>query len=234
MKKQAVIVGGLALLAAAAVVMRQRSAASDAAAPGNEYIAPSSDSTVASIEDWITQNAYESDMNIFKPAPLPQADANVAAMQETISQAEGTAGRGDPYRVCYGYRHTINSFADHPAVTGEWNGEKLPDGMCAAAGFGPGCVSTAAGKYQIKKSTWLGVKAKIGLTDFSPASQDAAAVELLSQRSALGPLTHGDFAGAVSAARKEWASLPGAGYSQGERSLAWLTDKFTQAGGIVA
>ena len=72
------------------------------------------------------------------------------------------------------------------------------------------------------------------MPDFGPASQDAAATELLRERGALARLEVGDFAGAIEKARKEWASLPGAGYGQGERSIAWLTEKFTNAGGVVA
>lgn len=189
---------------------------------------------MGSIEAWMQQNVYESHILSTTPAPLPQAQANLAAMLQTIKQSEGTADRGDPYRVCFGYRHTIASMADHPAITGEWRGEPLSAALCAGAGLGPGCVSTAAGAYQIIKPTWIPLKLKLGLLDFSPASQDAAAVELLRQRGALKPLYAGDFAGAIYAARKEWASLTGAGYGQGERSLAWLTDRFTQAGGVLA
>lgn len=165
---------------------------------------------------------------------MPYPDTQINAMLATIKASEGTAGRGDPYRVCFGYRHTINSLADHPAVSGEWRGETLSNSMCSAAGFGPGCVSTAAGAYQIIKPTWLRLKSKLGLRDFSAASQDAAAVQLLRERGALAALNQGRFADAVAAARKEWASLPGAGYGQGERSIAWLSDRFVNAGGVLA
>lgn len=209
------------------------------AQPGNEYapdsgIVDSVTSAAADAASWIQQNAEEVMSNA---QPLGQGiylPSQMAAMRATIRQSEGTAGQGDPYRVCYGYRHAIASFSDHPAVTGEWRGEVLPDGMCSAVGLGPGCVSTAAGAYQIKKSTWLAVRDKLDLPDFTPASQDAACDELLRQRGAVEYLQRGDFAGAVNAARKEWASLPGAGYGQGERTVAWLQDRFTAAGGAVA
>jgi len=56
------------------------------------------------------------------------AARNVAAFLAMIQRAEGTSAAGrDPYRVCYGYRHTIGNMRDHPAVTGEWRGERLPD-----------------------------------------------------------------------------------------------------------
>lgn len=230
MTKKAVIVGAVLLAGGAVLYLRQRSSVPADAV--TEY--QPEESTYSTVEDWINQNIVESDYNMLQPAPLPQAGTNITAMLETIRRSEGTAGQADPYRVCYAYRHRIASLSDHPAVTGEWRGEKLSDAMCAGAGLGAGCVSTAAGAYQIIKPTWLNLKAKLGLRDFSPASQDAAAIELLRQRGALGPLGRGDLAGAIKAARKEWASLPGAGYGQGERSYAWLEAIFTGAGGVLA
>lgn len=162
------------------------------------------------------------------------AQRNVSAFLEAIARAEGTAQRPDPYRVCYGYRHTIISLAEHPAVSGEWKGEKLPDDMCRAAGFGPGCVSTAAGKYQIIRPTWQALKTRLKLPDFGPASQDRAAVQLLKDSGALFAIEKGQFSFAIAAARKTWASLPGAGYAQPERSLSFLQAAYLSAGGTLA
>lgn len=244
--KKAVILGVVLLAggAAAWAYARQRAASgvsSDAAPAQPDYpvfVAPEFDPGAASFIDSInawTQQAYtEIQVNTMPMPELPNLETNIAAMLSAIRESEGTARAGDPYRVCYAYKHTIASFTDHPAITGEWRGEPLSAAMCAGAGLGPGCVSTAAGAYQIVKPTWQRMKAKLGLADFGPASQDAAAVQLLKERGALAYLERGDFAGAVNAARKEWASLPGAGYGQGEKTIAWLTDKFTAAGGVLA
>lgn len=161
-------------------------------------------------------------------------DTNTAAFLSMIASAEGTDRRPDPYRVCYAYAHTIADLSDHPAVTGEWKGERLPDAMCAGAGFGPGCVSSAAGRYQLIKSTWLLCKRQLGLTDFGPASQDAAAVYLIRKRGALDDVRAGRVADAVAKCRLEWASLPGAGYGQPERRLTALVDAYERAGGVLA
>lgn len=235
--KKAAIVGAVVLIGAAYYLTQpagQGEAWTDSPAdePGDLYAGQ--DDIFTSIADWTTANILESEIvNQYRTA-MPNASTNIAAMLHAIASAEGTAGQPDPYRVCFGYSHVIKDLREHPAITGEWTGKRLSDSMCAGAGLGPGCVSSAAGKYQIIKRTWVGVRDKLGLPDFSPASQDAAAVELLRQRGALGPLQRGDFAGAVQAARKEWASLPGAGYGQGERSIAWLTAKFQDAGGVLA
>jgi lysozyme len=162
-------------------------------------------------------------------------DANVRAFLTVIQRCEGTAGQPDPYRVCYAYSHTVQNMADHPAVTGEWTGVRLSDQQCAGAGFGPGCVSTAAGAYQAIKPTWLAKKRQLGLPDFSPASQDAAAVQLLRDRGAFNRLAAGDLVGAVAAARREWASLPGANYAgQGMRTMEQVAAWFQEAGGTTA
>ena len=228
--KKAAIVGAVALIGAAYYL--QAKASQDASEPADLY--QGQDDILTSISDWTTANIIESDTVNALRNSMPSAGGNIAAMLAAISAAEGTAGQSDPYRVCFGYSHTIGNLSEHPAISGEWMGKRLSDSMCAGAGLGPGCVSTAAGKYQIIKRTWTSVRDRLGLRDFSPASQDAAAIELLRQRGALGPLGRGDFAGAVQAARKEWASLPGAGYGQGERSLSWLTAKFQAAGGMLA
>jgi lysozyme len=168
--------------------------------------------------------------------PSPDREqANVTAFLAAIAQAEGTEGRGDAYRVCYAYKHTIKSFADHPAVTGEWNGERLPDAMCKGAGLSPGCVSTAAGRYQMIKPTWVSVKRSMRLPDFSPESQDLACIELIRQAGALADVKAGRFEQAVYKVRKIWASLPGANYAgQGMRSISSLTAWYQQNGGTLA
>ena len=158
----------------------------------------------------------------------------VRAFLAMISVSEGTARAPDPYAVCYAYRHTIQDFGDHPAVTGEWRGERLSDAMCRGANMAPGCVSTAAGRYQIIKPTWLAVKKALALPDFGAESQDAAAVYLIRRRGALEAVEAGRVAEAVELCRKEWASLPGAGYGQGERKLGELVAAFERAGGVLA
>lgn len=159
------------------------------------------------------------------------ADANIAAFLQVIKQSEGTATQADPYRVVYGYGHAIQDYSDHPAITGEWRGEVLSDRMCALAGFGPGCKSTAAGAYQINRPTWLDIKGKLGLTDFSPQSQDAAAINLIASCGALEDVKAGRFNEAVRKCRNKWASLPGNSAGQGQRTYAQLGQWFTQAGG---
>lgn len=156
--------------------------------------------------------------------------ANESAFLATISASEGTDKAADPYRVCYGYQHTIESFADHPAITGEWEGESLDS-------LGPqywGEKSTAAGKYQINKPTWLLCKRALGLRDFTPASQDAAALYLVRQDGALDLVNGGQIAEAFGKCKETWASFPGNSDGQPQKTLAGLVQTYTSAGGAFA
>jgi muramidase (phage lysozyme) len=165
--------------------------------------------------------------------PIDTAAANMAAGLTTIALSEGTEARGG-YRVCFGYGHTIADLSDHPAVSGEWPGVVLSDSMCRNAGFGSGCKSTAAGRYQITASTWrrLGGAAKYG--SFDADGQDSAALDLIAGRGALADLKAGRFADFIHKCRAEWASLPGNAAGQGQRSLEQLQAWYASAGGNFA
>lgn len=221
MGRVALAAAAAAAFIGAAFVTRR---AADVAAQGDGSTALDYLNPIGAIEQQV--NAYQTEQAM--------SDQNTAAFLAMIRNAEGTDRRPDPYRVCYGYAHTIADLSDHPAVTGEWRGEKLPDAICSGAGLGPGCVSTAAGAYQLIRPTWLDVKRKLGLTDFSAASQDAAAVYLIKRRGALDDVQAGRLGDAIAKVAREWASLPGAGYGQPERRLAGLSDAFTRAGGVLA
>lgn len=158
-------------------------------------------------------------------------DANCQAFLTMIATSEGTERASDPYAVCYGYRHEIADFSDHPALTGEWPGEPLDN-------LGPtyaGKVSTAAGRYQIIRPTWKGCKRALGLTDFEPDSQDAAALYIVQEAGALDDVKAGRFDDAVAKCAGQWASLPGANApGQAMRRLDDLRAAYLSAGGALA
>ena len=141
----------------------------------------------------------------------PIDDPNVRAFLDMIGYSEGA-----DYNTLFG-GGTFDSFYDHPRQVISKSGYK----------------SSAAGKYQIIQKTWDDVAPKIGAQDFLPATQDAAAIYLIKRRGALNDVIAGNFTAAVQKVRKEWASLPGAGYGQPERSLAQLQTVYQQAGGTV-
>lgn len=141
----------------------------------------------------------------------PDQSPNLRAFLDTIGYSEGA-----DYNTLFG-GSTFDGYADHPRI------------VINASGY----QSSAAGKYQILRKTWDDVAPKIGATDFSPFWQDRAAVFLIHRRGGLQYVLDGDFGAAVNAVRKEWASLPGAGYGQPERALAALQSVYESAGGTV-
>jgi lysozyme len=155
---------------------------------------------------------------------------NAAAFLATIRHSEGTDKAADAYRVVYGYGHTIQDLSDHPCITGEWHGESL-------ASLGPayaGKISTAAGAYQIIKPTWVSLKARLNLPDFTGPSQDAAAIELIREAGALDLVNGGRVAEAIGRCHGIWASLPGSTSGQPQRSMADLVHAYAGAGGAFA
>ncbi|WP_354682653.1 glycoside hydrolase family 104 protein [Cupriavidus necator] len=150
---------------------------------------------------------------------MTQAASNRAAFLLMIRSAEGTAG-ANGYRTLFG-GGLFESYADHPrqVVTALSNGKPIS--------------SSAAGAYQILRRTWDSIAPRLGLTDFSPASQDAAALQLIRDAGALGDVDAGRFALAVRKVRKIWASMPGAGYGQPEVELNRLQAAYEAAGGVV-
>lgn len=94
--------------------------------------------------------------------------------------------------------------------------------------------STAAGLYQINHPTWLTLVKQTGLSDFSPATQDAMAIQLITNKGALADVDAGNFASAISKCAPVWASLPGNSYGQPTNALNTLQSWFQNAGGIVA
>lgn len=148
-------------------------------------------------------------------------DANRKAFLDTLAWAEGTDKPGQPsehngYDVLVG-GGLFTDFSKHPEKL-----VKLPR---------YGISSSAAGRYQFIRTTWHALRRRLKLPDFGPASQDKACIELLRECGALAHIDAGRFNDAVFAARKIWASLPGAGYGQREQSLLRLRTIYTSKGG---
>lgn len=144
-----------------------------------------------------------------------------------ISHGEGTDRAPDPYRVCYAFIHTIKDLREHPAITGEWLGESLAN--LGAAYIGK--ISTAAGRYQLIKPTWVSLRDRLKLSDFTGPSQDAAAIELIREKGALALVDSGRVADAITACHEIWASLPGSTSGQPQKSFAALIGAYGDAGG---
>lgn len=171
--------------------------------------------------------------NVLEPSPY-----NLSAFLYMIRACEHVYPRdvqgGDnalAYTTFYGGAR-FSDLSDHPVITGELEPIKLSDAMCRAAGLGPGCVTTAAGAYQMIKPTWERLKKAKGamqpLWDFSPASQDEAAVRLLDEIGATKLIQSGQIEDAIKIASKVWASLPGSKAQQNPKKLQYALDRFAE------
>lgn len=164
---------------------------------------------------------------------------NVSAYLTMLATSEGTEQEPDSYRVCFGKKHVIHDLSYHPHErrpdgTREWDGEKLSDEQCAAVGLGSGCISSAAGRYQLILPTWARLKAKLGLHNFADDSQDDACVQLLKECGALDLIFAGRVGDAIPLCASEWASLPGSTAKQPQSKFASLINTYASAGGAFA
>lgn len=154
---------------------------------------------------------------------------NWRAFLDMIAVSEiGEAMLRDPqtdngYKVIVGSKPgkliLMDSYSDHPRK---------------AVMVKPMLYSTAAGRYQLLARYYDPYKKLLGLVDFSPASQDAIALQQIKERRALDDIDAGRFELAVSKVSNIWASLPGAGYGQHENDMTRLAEVYERAGGTFA
>jgi len=158
------------------------------------------------------------------PMQLPQVSApsnpadysaiNLVAFLQLIRQGESS----DDYTALVGGGQ-FGSFGDHPAILGPWKGIRRADGR----------LTTAAGGYQITRTTWkdLGGIKKYG--SFSPSAQDAAAIDLLKRRGAYDFVLRGNISAAVGKLPAEWEM-----FTQEKWNVAQSITTFSNFGGVLA
>lgn len=148
---------------------------------------------------------------------------NLSAFLDTIAFSEGTDKPGQPtkdrgYDVLVG-GGLFSGYKDHP--------RKLIDLPKL------GIKSTAAGRYQVLARYYDAYKKQLKLPDFSPASQDSIAIQLIRECKALDDVNAGRIASALHKCRSRWASLPGAGYGQHEHTTDRLIEIYQTKGGVL-
>lgn len=156
-------------------------------------------------------------------------DANEMAFLACIRIAEGTAGPAG-YRTLFGGGLFSNDYVDHPRIARQFTDKKGRKLWTSAAGaYQFMAVSQIPGNRTnaTRVNTWDRIKAKLNLPDFTPESQDRAALELIDECGALEDVRAGRFAVAITKCRGVWASLPGAGYDQPEKTMAFLERAFS-------
>ena len=138
-------------------------------------------------------------------------NANVQNFLRMLATAEGTLKNGaDPYRVGFGGSQ-IADLSAHPNIVKSF---RQTDGKMNK--------TSAAGAYQFLNKTWTPLQQQLGLKDFSPRSQDIAAIELIRQAGALDDITRGNYGNAIKKTGRIWASLPSSPHAQPKRSSSFI------------
>lgn len=140
---------------------------------------------------------------------------NVKAFLRAIRLGEGTSDDAGYGRLVGG--GDFEGFDKHPGIR-RWI-ERY------------GVWSSAAGAYQFIAPTWRGLAAEWGFEDFSPQSQDEAAVALILERDALKDVMGGRIEQAVRKCRTIWASLPGSPYGQRTETMKRFLEEYDKHGG---
>jgi muramidase (phage lysozyme) len=144
---------------------------------------------------------------------------NVRAFLKAIRLGEGTDdGDAGFYRIVGGQMFTDDSV--HPRVK-VW----IPRYSV---------YSTAAGAYQIIWPTWQGLCRQYGFTDFTPETQDEAAVALIAEKHALEDVMFGELERAIERCASIWASLPGSTSGQRQEQYEAVEAAYMAAGGVLA
>lgn len=148
--------------------------------------------------------------------------ANVGAFLRVIREGESSqepvayrmrwGGLGKP--VAY-----FDDFTRHPRIFESTTG---------------GRQSSAAGAYQIVATTYDSIAPTLGITDFSPESQDKLAIALIDRRGALDDIMAGRIRTAIADLRAEWTSLPGAAENNGRYTMERALAVYAKYGGRLA
>ena len=199
----------------------------------NTEINPFAYDTAPSTEPAIDPNIEQYLSSMGEPStelgPISEENASTELPPEANALLNTISGTESPdYHTIYGGQK-IKDLRKHPGIP-----------VTIKEGPNAGKTSTAAGKYQFLKGTWEAQAAKLGLTDFSPKSQDLAAWNLAketyannSNRDLLSDLKSKDahvHRNIAKTLAPIWTSLPG-GIEQGQDADQYINAYNKNLGG---
>ena len=150
-------------------------------------------------------------------------DPKLKAFLDTIAWSEGTST--SPITKNNGYDVIVTGIHG-PSVLTDYTYHPFEHGGSVTVRLRPLLVSTAAGRYQVLARYFEVYKAQLGLPDFSPASQDAVAIQQMKERRAVEMVEDSNISQAINACSNIWASFPGNDYKQGGKSFFDLRDRY--------
>ncbi|MCZ4061225.1 glycoside hydrolase family 104 protein [Pantoea sp. LMR881] len=158
--------------------------------------------------------------------------ANRKAALDVIAFCEGTST--SPFTRNNGYDVIVTGLGEKGEVFTDYRDHPFANGRPSKVWSKSGATSNAAGRYQQMYRWWPAYKKQLGLPDFSPASQDRLALQIIREQKALTDVDRGDMKAFAEKCCDIWASLPGSPHGQPTKSLAVIQQKFLEFGGIVA
>ena len=155
-------------------------------------------------------------------------DPKLKAFLDLIAWSEGTST--SPITQNNGYDVIVTGI-NGPSRFSDYSDHPFAKGGAVQWQLDPPEFSTAAGRYQILARYWNVYKGQLNLRDFSPASQDAVALQMMKERKAIPLIMLGEdihIAAAITACSSAWASFPGNNYGQGGHNMSVLVEKYKE------
>jgi len=148
-------------------------------------------------------------------APGSDMSGNIDAFLAVILEGESSHN----YKAIVG-GGSFSDYSKHPGLNANGSINKA---------FMPGAPSHACGGYQFQPGTWKRCADALHLPDFSPDSQDRAAVYLLQSHGAYDAIVNGDVAIAADLLKSEWEM-----FQTSRWNSAAVEKAFTEYGGTLA
>jgi muramidase (phage lysozyme) len=145
------------------------------------------------------------------------------AFLDTIAWSEGTST--SPLTQNDGYDVIVTGITG-PSIFIDYSDHPFAHGGAVTVRAVPLLISTAAGRYQLLARYWNIYRVQLNLPDYSPASQDAVAIQQIKERGAIALIEAGNVAGAITACSAIWASFPQNSYGQGGKTMPVLIEKY--------
>lgn len=146
--------------------------------------------------------------------------ARIRAFLDAISWAEtGSMSEVSYTVIVFKGGNQIKNFSTHPFVGGGW---KANQNCAFIRRAGKRVCSSASGRYQIMDFNYRSLTKNGIIRDFTPASQDKAAIYYLQQKGVLEDIAFGNFEKAACKVGGHWASFPCNNYRQPQKKVQQL------------